>query len=92
MTAKKGQYADGHECADVVWYQDNWFLPKMKDLLACERIWTNNNKEVEGQILGHYVIKRLHDEAIFFVHDCNKRGWYHKDAAAKLYKKGKVCL
>ena len=27
---KKGQYADGHERDDVVWYQEHRFLPKMK--------------------------------------------------------------
>ena len=88
MTAKKGQYADGHECADVVWYQDNRFLPKMKDVLAQEKIWTDNNEQVEGPIPGCCVIKWHHDEAIFYVHDHKKRGWYHKDASAKQYKKG----
>jgi hypothetical protein len=29
---KKGQYADGHEHDDVVWYQEHRFLPKMKAL------------------------------------------------------------
>ena len=28
----KGQYADGHERDDVVWYQEHRFLPKMKAL------------------------------------------------------------
>ena len=88
MTAKKGQYADGHERADVVWYRDNRFLPKMKDLLARERVWTNDNEQVEGPIPGRRVVKWYHDEAIFYAHDRNKRGWYHKDAAAKPYKKG----
>ena len=64
----------------------------MKDLLACERVWTNDNEQVEVPIPGCRVVKWYHDKAIFYVHDRNKRGWYHKDAAAKLYKKGKVLL
>jgi len=39
ITPKKEQYTDSHECKDVVWYRDNWFLPKIKDLLGCEKIW-----------------------------------------------------
>lgn len=29
---KKGQYADGHERADVVWYHDHKFLPQWRDI------------------------------------------------------------
>jgi len=27
MAPKKGQYVDGHECTDIVWYHDKIFVP-----------------------------------------------------------------
>ncbi|EDR09574.1 uncharacterized protein LACBIDRAFT_326022 [Laccaria bicolor S238N-H82] len=91
ITPKKGQYADGHEREDVVWYRDNRFLPKMKDLLRCEKIWSTENLPEEGPQLGRRVIKWHHDEVIFYAHDWGGRRWFHKDATPKPYKKGEGC-
>jgi hypothetical protein len=35
------------------------------------------------------VIVWFHDESIFYAHDRRKKGWFHKDAGAKPYAKGK---
>ena len=91
ITLKKGQYAEGHEHEDVVWYRDNRFLPKMKDLLRCEKIWSTENLPEEGPQLGCRVIKWHHDEVIFYVHDWAGRRWFHKDVMPKPYKKGEGC-
>ena len=37
---------------------------------------------------GQRIITWFHDESIFYAHDRRKKGWYHKDAAAKPYAKG----
>src|SRR6266446_2386202 len=37
---------------------------------------------------GLHVITWFHNESIFYVHDRRMKGWYHKDAPAKPYKKG----
>lgn len=39
-TAKKGQYADGHEHKDIVYYRDHTFLPQWKALEAQMENWS----------------------------------------------------
>jgi len=44
-TPIKGQYADGHECEDVVWYRDHKFLLNWKALESRMENWTSENEK-----------------------------------------------
>lgn len=39
--------------------------------------------------LNKRIITWFHNESVFYAHNWRKKGWYHKDATAKLYAKGK---
>ncbi|EDR03806.1 uncharacterized protein LACBIDRAFT_306885 [Laccaria bicolor S238N-H82] len=88
-TAKKGQYADGHEREDVVYYRDHTFLPQWKALEARMENWSKENEKEHGpRPDGKTVISWFNDECIFYANDRTPRGWYHKDSPAKPYTKG----
>lgn len=88
-TERKGQYADGHEREDVVDYRNSIFLPQWKEIEARMRNWTTENlPELGPSPAGRRIIVWFHDESIFYAHDRRKKGWYHKDAPVKPYKKG----
>jgi hypothetical protein len=83
------KYADGHECEDVVKYQSEVFLPKWHEIEKQMANWTQDNIQEFGPNLpGREVIAWFHDETIFYAHDWQKKGWYHKDAPATPYAKG----
>ena len=50
--------------------------------------WDKDLKEHLPSGEGKRVIVWFHDESVFYAHDCQKKGWYHKDASAKPYAKG----
>jgi hypothetical protein len=85
---KKGQYTNGHEHADIVWYRDHKFLLEWKKIEPQMRNWTKDNEVEEGPLPGRHIICWFHDESIFYAHDRRKKSWYHKDAPAKPYAKG----
>ena len=86
---KKGQYADGHERVDVVYYRNAVFLPKWEKVSVRMRNWMQDDVTVcEPSIPGHRVCAWFHDESIFYAHDRRRKSWYHKDASAKPYTKG----
>jgi transposase len=84
---KKGQYADGHERADVVWYHDQKFLPQWREIRSRMKTWTNNNIP-EYSPEGRRMIAWFHDETIFYAHDRRRKSWHHKDTSVKPYTKG----
>jgi hypothetical protein len=43
MALRKGQYADGHEQEDVVWYHDYRFLPAWHKIQDWMHTWTKDN-------------------------------------------------
>lgn len=90
--APKGQYADGHERPDVVEYRQNGFLPRWRHLVRYMTTWPRNeNERVQFPSLQpgeKGVVVWYHDESIFYAHDRQKKGWYHKDATASPYPKG----
>ncbi|KAF7329468.1 hypothetical protein MKEN_00209100 [Mycena kentingensis (nom. inval.)] len=89
MAPKKGQYADGHERADVVEYRQTKFLPAWAALQARMDAWSADNVLEEGpRPQGKPVVAWFHDESIFYAHDRRRKTWYHKDAPAKPYAKG----
>lgn len=88
-TAPKGQYTDGHERADVVFYRNQIFLPQWRKISDRMTSWAEGNLPEYGPpVHGCRVIAWFHDESIFYANDRRKKGWYHKDATAKPYTKG----
>jgi hypothetical protein len=87
---KKGQYCDGHEREDVVWYRQHTFVPLMKTLDKRVVHFDNDGNPEAGPfaVLGPRVIVWWHDESIFYAHDRRRKVWAHKDASAVPYKKG----
>lgn len=89
-TPKKGQYADGHEREDVVYYRQQQFLPEWRGIQNRMECWVAADvlPEYGPKMPGLRVIAWFHDETIFYANDRRKKGWYHKDAPAKPYAKG----
>ncbi|KAJ6614479.1 hypothetical protein B0H10DRAFT_2221215 [Mycena sp. CBHHK59/15] len=87
---KKGQYVDGHERPDVVYYRDNVYLPRLFELNKRVAIFDNDGNPVNNDFTatGRRVIVWYHDESIFYAHDRRHQTWYHKDSPAKPYRKG----
>ncbi|KAJ7097672.1 hypothetical protein C8R44DRAFT_643180, partial [Mycena epipterygia] len=89
---KKGQYVDGHERPDVVYYRDNIYLPRLFDLNKRVFIFDNDGNPLDNldvlKETGRRVIIWYHDESVFYAHDRQHRTWYHKDSPAKPYAKG----
>lgn len=86
--ALKGQYADGHEREDVVFYCDQIFLPQWRRISERMVNWADGLPEYRPPIPGHHVIAWFHDESIFYANVRRKKGWYYKDMVAKPYTKG----
>ncbi|KAF9001297.1 hypothetical protein BDQ17DRAFT_1244593, partial [Cyathus striatus] len=84
----QGQYTDGHERFDVVYYHDKQFLPAIKVLEAHVRKWGKDGQQ-EGGVSGCPVVFWFQDESTFYAHDQQKRRWVHKSETAKPYAKGK---
>jgi hypothetical protein len=84
----KGQYADGHERDDVVFYRESIFLPQWHWIQERMATWDEKLIESAPSGSGRRVVTWFHDESIFYAHDHRKKGWYHKDATAKPYAKG----
>lgn len=86
----KGQYVDGHEQEDVVFYQQSTFLPQWRRLQERMATWDRSLTESPPIDLSNKrVITWFHDESVFYAHDRRKKGWFLKDAPAKPYAKGK---
>jgi hypothetical protein len=50
--------------------------------------WTKDNIPEVTNVPRKHVVVWFHDESIFYMHDCRKKGWHHKDTPAKPYVKG----
>ncbi len=87
--AKKSQYVDGHEHADVVWDRDKVFIPKIEKLRHRMQIFDKDGKLIDGvRPDGKCVVLWFHDESIFYAHDRRRKSWYHIAEPAKPYRKG----
>ncbi|KAJ7318929.1 hypothetical protein DFH08DRAFT_970826 [Mycena albidolilacea] len=87
---KKGQYCNGHEHKDVVYYREEVYLPTLKGFQ--DRSWIF---EADGTIITPSLLSGTRctviwyqDESIFYAHDHRQKSWYHKDADSVPYKKG----
>jgi hypothetical protein len=86
---KKGQYVDGHEREDVVFYWNQVFLPQWKNIEYLMFNWDGDNMPEFGpRPEGRRIITWFHDESMFYANDRRRKVWRHKDATAKPYAKG----
>ncbi|THU95070.1 hypothetical protein K435DRAFT_819824 [Dendrothele bispora CBS 962.96] len=53
---KKGQFADGHERDDVVYYRERRYIPRWKQIWGQTRKWTAENQAEEGPLCGRRII------------------------------------
>ena len=85
-----GQYVDGHECDDVVTYQQSKFLPTISELKWNLQVWKDGIEEVmAGAPLNcRIVILWFHDESTFYANDRHMLQWVHKDEKAVPRPKG----
>ncbi|KAE9389761.1 hypothetical protein BT96DRAFT_754884, partial [Gymnopus androsaceus JB14] len=95
----QGQYVDGHEREDVVWYRQKVFIPHIQSLYDRMKMFDKDGKEVReaepDYTLPNFtfnpaprIVIWYHDESIFYAHDRRRRAWYHKDGPIKPYRKG----
>jgi hypothetical protein len=91
----KGQYVDGHERDDVVWYRQNVFLKQWAEMEEFMHTWdpdesaNNTNFPADGASLPQREIcVWFHDESTFYANDRRMARWVHKDATATPYAKG----
>jgi len=85
-----GQYVDGHERADVVYYRQSVFLPAWAELYQHTRLWTAENVEIINEALanGRTVVVWFHDKCTFYANDRRIVRWVHKDETAVPRAKG----
>lgn len=89
---RKALYFNGHERSDVVEYQQNVFIPQMKEhrQQIVEYVVGDVEKENE-KVVGNYVERRVvlvsHDESTTQANDGQKMSWVHENEHA-LKKKG----
>ena len=48
-----GQYVDGHERADVIYYHQTVFLPAWAEVDKRMRLWTTDNQEIINEALAN---------------------------------------
>lgn len=83
----RGQYADGHERADVVAYRDNVYLPVMREARDAQRVFDRDG-ELESEPVGRKpVVLWFHDETHFCANDRRQIRWVHRDEKAVPYAK-----
>ncbi|KAJ7107697.1 hypothetical protein C8R44DRAFT_637271, partial [Mycena epipterygia] len=87
---KKGQFSDGHERDDVIYYREEVYLPALKGFQDRSCVF-----EADGSVITPSLpagVRRTviwyHDESVFYAHDRRRKSWYHKDADATPYRKG----
>ncbi|PBK94771.1 hypothetical protein ARMGADRAFT_1045619 [Armillaria gallica] len=89
MQTPKGQYVDGHECENVLYYRNMVFLPKMA--LLQERTWKWITKHMELEMLDSlqcHMVLWFHNKSTFYAHDHHKLRWVHKKEKAVPLAKG----
>lgn len=93
-TERRGQFADGHECEDVVDFRQNIFFPKWIELDLQMRWWDEDGNEVLPKLHNgeQEVMVHCHDKTIYRAHDCRFTTWMRDGQTAGLYKKGEGLL
>jgi hypothetical protein len=85
-----GQYVDGHERSDVVYYRQKVFLPTWAKLDRRTRKWTANNQEVVNEALasGRTLVVWFHNESTFYANNQHIVRWVYKGETAVPHTKG----
>ncbi|KAF7347061.1 hypothetical protein MVEN_01459900 [Mycena venus] len=84
-----GQYVDGHERADVVYYRQKEFIPAFTELEYQTRKWTLENLEFLSALPPtRIVVIWFHDESTFYVHDRRLTRWVHHTETPEPRRKG----
>lgn len=90
MKKPSGQYVDGHEQADIVYYRQSIFLPAWAELDHRIRLWTTDNQEIANEALaaGRVLVVWFHDECTFYANDRQIVCWVHESEKAVPQTKG----
>ncbi|KII89329.1 hypothetical protein PLICRDRAFT_110047 [Plicaturopsis crispa FD-325 SS-3] len=86
-----GQFVDGHEREDVVYFRQHVFLPAITDLEHRMRAWTLDNLEIVAsgpRPRNKPVVAWFQDESTFYANDRRTTRWVHKDENAVPRAKG----
>ncbi|KAG2073868.1 hypothetical protein BDR04DRAFT_1009393, partial [Suillus decipiens] len=91
-----GQYSDGHECDDVVYYHQNVFLPSWNQYESRMQKWDQHNANThieDPQAASDWqVVVWFHDESTFYANDHWKQHWVHILEGAVPQPKGEGAL
>ena len=76
-------YMDGHECADVVEYRKEVFLPFWMSIEGLMMKWNNENKLIEPTGIPAFtqqkqIVLVTHDESTFYVNDSRNTHWIYE--------------
>ncbi|KIK75976.1 hypothetical protein PAXRUDRAFT_171134, partial [Paxillus rubicundulus Ve08.2h10] len=87
-----GQYVDGHERDDVVYYYQMTFLPAWQALEHRTRKWLADNSELlePRSLTKHHIVVWFHDELMFYVNDRRVVRWVFKGETIVPRTKGEV--
>jgi hypothetical protein len=78
MKTPKGQYVDGHEREDVVYFRQNKFLPALQSLRSCMRQFASEDEaSTEPPTSVRPVVVWYHDESTFYAHDRRTLRWFN---------------
>ncbi|KAF7372520.1 hypothetical protein MVEN_00113900 [Mycena venus] len=84
-----GQYVDGHERPDVVYYRQKEFIPAFTDLEHRTRKWTLENLQLLTTLPpNRIVVIWFHDESTFYAHDRRLTRWVHHTETPEPRRKG----
>ncbi|KAL1659549.1 hypothetical protein GGF50DRAFT_130934 [Schizophyllum commune] len=86
---RRGQYVDGHERRDVVWYRQKVFLPAITEAEHRTRAWILANRDNLGPLpRNRILVIWFHDESTFYANDRREIIWIHQDSSATPRAKG----
>ncbi|KAL1683520.1 hypothetical protein EV122DRAFT_192611, partial [Schizophyllum commune] len=86
---RRGQYVDGHERRDVVWYRQKVFLPAITEAEHRTRAWILTHVDKLGpRPRNRILVIWFHDESTFYANDRREVVWVHKDSTATPRAKG----
>lgn len=77
----RGQYVDGHEREDVVYYREKTFLPMWDEIKDRQRHWNPDGSECPpdpAKANLRRVVVWYHDESTFYAHDRRRSQWVNE--------------
>ena len=87
----KGQFVDGHEREDVVFYHQQVFLPAWSRIEPHLCNWDKDDPNIKdtGPLpQRHHTCVWFHDESTFYANDRHTQRWVHRSETATPYTKG----